>query len=66
MEIGVKAGALPGFAEMAVKAGALPGFAENPPKTKERTIILNDKMCLSIQASLAHREFFRADPDNII
>ena len=49
MEIGVKAGAasvLIGF-----------GFANDPLKIKERTIRVNDKMCLGIHTSLSNCEF---------
>ena len=47
-------------------AGGLVGFAKSPPKTKETIIKLNDKMCPDIQTSLTHREFYKADADNII
>jgi hypothetical protein len=34
------------------------GFAKSPLMTKERTTIINDRMCLGIHASLTYFDFF--------
>ena len=46
MEIGVRAGALFGFA-----MGSVVGLKKSPLKITERTTMVNDKMCLGIHTS---------------